>query len=144
MAQNAGMYREIKNAMVNQIQTYLNGLGEKIDVYPVPYQNIAFFPAVCLELNSRRKPKKGVGVKELQLDIDVWVYVNILDVEDAEEECLRVVELVENALESNKRLGGASHYLTIDDQAEFGTVQNGEASFLQGARVPVTVTKRFV
>jgi hypothetical protein len=144
MAQNIGMYREIKNALKNQIKNYLISQGENVDVYGVPYQNIAVFPAIALELDSRRKPKKGVGVKQLELDMVVWVYVDILDADDAEDECLRLLELVENAIESDKTLGGACHYLSIDDSAEFGTVQQGEASFLQGARLNVNIIKRFV
>lgn len=144
MAQNVGMYREIKEALRQQIKNYLESAGERIEVYPVPYQNIAFFPAIALELNSRRKPKVGVGVKQLELDMTVWVYVEILDAEDAENECLRLLELVENAIESDKTLGGHCHYLSIDDVAEFGTVQQGEASFLQGARLNVQIVKRFV
>jgi len=143
MADNTHMYREIKEALKVQLVNYLNSLGEKVDVYKVPYQNIAVFPAVALELDRRRKPKKGVGVKELQLDMVVWVYTDILDAEDAEDECLRILEIVEDALESDKTLGGACHYLSIDDEVEFGTVQTGEASFLQGARLPVTIIKRF-
>jgi hypothetical protein len=144
MADNTHMYREIKEALKVQLVNYLNGLNEKVDVYKVPYQNIAVFPAVALELDRRRKPKVGVGVKELQLDMVVWVYTDILDAEDAEEECLRILEIVEDALESDKTLGGTCHYLSIDNEAEFGTVQTGEASFLQGARLPVTITKRFM
>jgi hypothetical protein len=144
MADNTHMYREIKEALRTQLVNYLNSLNEKVDVYKVPYQNIAVFPAVALELDRRRKPKVGVGVKELQLDMVVWVYTDILDAEDAEEECLRILEIVEDALESDKTLGGACHYLSIDNEAEFGTVQTGEASFLQGARLPVTIRKRFV
>lgn len=140
---NAHMYNEIKEALKVQIGNYLNGLGERVDIYKVPYQNIAVFPAVSLELNRRRKVKKGLGVKELQLDIVVWVYTDILDVEDAEEECLRVMELVEDAIEGDKTLSGTAHYLSLDDEAEFGTVERGEANFLQGARIQVTVTKRF-
>jgi hypothetical protein len=143
MAQNKGLYREIKNALKHQIIDHLNGQNEKVDVYGVPYQNIAVFPAVALELDRRRKPKKGVGVKQLELDLIVWVYVNIYDYEDAEEECLRILEIVENAIEKDKTLGGASHYLSIDSEAEFGAVQNGESSFLQGARLPVTILRRF-
>lgn len=143
MAENVGMYREIKDALKSQIATYLNSQGEKVDVYSVHYQNIAVFPAVVLELERRRKPKKAVGVKELQLDIVVWVYTDILDAEDAEEDCLRLTEIVENAIESDKSLGGAAHYLSIDTDTEFGTVQQGEASFLQGAKLRVTITKRF-
>ncbi|TWJ39649.1 hypothetical protein CHCC5027_3562 [Bacillus paralicheniformis] len=62
-----------------------------------------------------------------------------MDAEDAEIECLNVLEYVEAAIEKDKTLGGACQYLTIDDEAEFGTVNNGEASFLQGIRLPVTV-----
>lgn len=144
MADNTHMYREIKTALMNQIVNYLNEVGEKVDVYPVPYQNIPMFPAIALETDRRRKPKKGVGVKQLELDMVVWVYVDIMDAEDAEDECLRLLEIVEDAVESDKTLGGACHYLSIDDEAELGTVQNGEASFLQGAKLPVTVIKRFV
>ena len=144
MADNTGMYREIKEALKNQIANYLNSHGERVDVYSVHYQNIAVFPAVVLELERRRKPKKAVGVKELQLDIVVWVYTDILDAEDAEEECLRLTEIVEDAIENDKTLGGTAHYLSLDGDAEFGTVQQGEASFLQGAKVRVTITKRFI
>lgn len=140
---NTKMYREIKDALQSQISTYLASQNENIDVYKVSYQNIAIFPAVALELNTRRKPKKGVGVKQLELNIIVWIYVDILDAEDAEEECLRISEIVEDAIESDKTLGGKCHYLSIDEQMDFGTVQNGEASFLQGARLPVSIIKRF-
>ncbi|AYP68721.1 hypothetical protein BpsS36_00015 [Bacillus phage vB_BpsS-36] len=137
------MYKEIKEALKTQIINHLNESGESVDVYGVPYQNIAIFPAVALELTSRRKLKKGVGVRQLELDMVVWVYVDILDVDDAEEECLRVMEIVEKAIEKDKTLGGACHYLTIDDNADFGTVQQGEASFLQGAKINVMIQRRF-
>jgi hypothetical protein len=140
---NAGMYREIKTALMTQIQTHLIAQGEIVDVYKVPYQNIAVYPAVALELDRRRKPKKAVGVKELQVDMVVWVYVDILDAEDAESECLRICEIVEDAIESDKTLSGAAHYLSLDSDLEFGTVERGEASFLQGAKIAVTITKRF-
>jgi len=140
---NAHMYREIKTALETQIRNYLATLNEKVDVYPLPYQDIAIFPAVSLQLERRRKVKKGLGVKELQLDMVVWVYTDILDAEDAEQECLRVMEIVEDAIESDKTLNKTAHYLSIDDEAEFGTVEHGEANFLQGARIAVTITKRF-
>lgn len=138
------MYQEIKDALKDQIANHLNDTGEVIDVYKVPYQNIAVFPAVALELNSRRKPKRGVGVRELEVDMVVWVYVDILDVEDAEEECIRIVNIVEQAIEKDRKLGGACHYLDIDDNINFGTVQQGEATFLQGAKIPITIKKRYV
>jgi hypothetical protein len=143
MADNTHMYREIKDALYAQIVDYLNGLGERVDVYKVPYQNIAVFPAVALELDRRRKPKRGVGVKELQIDMVVWVYTDILDAEDAEEECLRITEIVEDAIESDKTLRGTAHYLSLDGDAEFGTVERGEPTFLQGAKINLEIKRRF-
>lgn len=87
------MYREIKDALKDQIQTELSTVGEVVDVYKVNYQNIAMFPAVTIEAERRRKRKAGVGrVRELQFEMNVWVYVKILDYEDAEAECLRVTD----------------------------------------------------
>lgn len=143
LVSNTGMYREIKDNLLAQIVEHLALVGERVDVYPVPYQNIASFPAVALELQGRRKPKKGVGVKELQIDMVVWVYVDIMDAEDAEEECLRLTEIVEDAIEKDKTLNGASHYLSLDEDAEFGTVERGNANFLQGAKIQVEIIKRF-
>lgn len=143
MADNTHMYREIKDALRQQIINHLAEVNESVDVYAVPYQNIPAFPAVALELEARRKPKVGVGVKKLELDMVVWVYVDIYDVEDAEAECLRLTEIVENAIEKDKQLNGTAHYLSLDEQAEFGTVQTGEASFLQGAKLRVQIQKRF-
>lgn len=139
------MYNEIKEALFDQIKNYLALKNERVDVYKVPYQDIALFPAVTLELDRRRKAKKGLGVKELQLDMNIWVYTAILDVEDAEEQCLRIMELVEDAIESDKTLNGTAHYLSFDEnnEAEFGTVERGEANFLQGAKIRLTITKRF-
>lgn len=138
------MYREIKGALKNQIANYLNSRKERVDVYAVPYQDIAVFPAVALEIVGRRKPKKGVGVRQLELDMVVWVYVDIMDAEDAELECLRLTEIVENAIESDKTIGGQVMYLDLDENAEFGTVQQGKATFLQGAKLQVKIKKRFV
>lgn len=140
---NSHMYKEIKNALQNQIVEFFTEENENVSVYAVPYQDIPLFPAVSLELERRRKPKRGVGVKQLELDMVVWVYTDILDAEDAETECFRIMELVEDALEKDKTLGGASHYLSIDADAEFGTVERGEANFLQGAKLRVLITKRF-
>lgn len=140
---NAHMYREIKDALYAQIVEHFASLGEVVDVYKVPYQNIAVFPAVSLELDRRRKLKKGVGVRELQIDMVVWVYTDIMDAEDAEEECLRITEIVEDAIESDKTIGGTAHYLSLDGDAEFGTVERGEANFLQGAKLQVEIRRRF-
>lgn len=143
MADNTHMYREIKNAMKDQIEAHFLSLDEQVDVYKTPHESIPRFPAVALELESRRKPKIGVGVKKLELDMIVWVYTDIYDLVEAEEECLRITEIVEDALESDLTLNGTAHRLSIDDQTDFGAVQVGSDSFLQGAKIRVNVMKRF-
>lgn len=137
---DVSIYKNIKEALCNQIKQYLVDQGIKdVDVYPTSYQNISMFPAVALEIDKRRKPKVGLKVRRLELDFNIWVYTNIMDAEDSEIECLNVMEVVEKAIESDKTLQGTCQYLTIDSEAEFGTVANGEASFLQGVRLPLTV-----
>lgn len=143
MADNTHMYREIRDALKSQIEGHLNSLGEEVDVYKSPRQNIPRFPAVAIELDKRRKPKKGVGVKQLELDLFVWVYVDIYDLDEAEDECFRLSEIVEDAIELDKTLSGEAHYLSLDSEAQFGAVETGTDSFLQGARILVTVKKRF-
>lgn len=134
-------YNEQKYALKNQIQTHLGLVGENVDIYPVTYENIAMFPAVALQIENRRKPKKGVGVYQLEVTFYVWVYVNVMDGEDAELEVLRLMEIVEEAIESDKTLGGTCHYLDIGDSAELGLIEN-EGNFIQGARIQVNTTKR--
>lgn len=134
------LYTDIKYALAEQIDAHLKSLDETIEVHKVPYQNLIVFPAVAIELERRRKPKRGVGVRQLEFELVVWVYTNILDENDAEDECLRIMELVEEGIESDKSLGGLVGYLSIDTDAQFGTVQQDE-SFLQGARISVTITK---
>ncbi|QFG05166.1 tail terminator [Bacillus phage 056SW001B] len=147
------LYIETKNALHKQISDFFTSQGitsvngYPVGVYKVNYQNISSFPAVTLEIDKRRKVKKGLGVRELQIDFNVWVYTNIMDMEYAEEECLRIGELAEQAIEQDKTLGGTCQYLSIDDEADFGTVQNGtvsggEPTFLQGMRIPLTTIVR--
>lgn len=147
MSDISNLYVETKNALQKQIANYLASKGVTAGVYKVNYQNIADFPAVTLEIDKRRKPIRGLGVRELQIDFNVWVYTEIYDMEDSEEQCLSIGELVEEAIEQDKTLGGVCQYLSINDEADFGAVQNGttsggEASFLQGMRIALTTTKR--
>lgn len=137
-----GLYLTIKNALHNQLVNGLATHGEKVDVHKVHYQNISYFPALAFELQKRRKVKKGLGVSETEFTILVWVYTNILDAIDAEEECIELLSVVEKIIESDKTLGNTVSYLSIDDEVEFGQVETGEANFLQGARLPVTIRSK--
>ncbi|RXF11071.1 hypothetical protein EG878_14540 [Enterococcus faecalis] len=141
------MYEEIRDALKAQIESGLASEGEATtDVYITNYQNIPMFPAITLQVERRRKVKRAANrVRQLEFDLSVWVYVKLYDAEDAERECLRITEIVEAAIESDKTLNGTAHYLTIDDNLEFGTVATGNDGdvFLQGARIQLTITKRF-
>ncbi|WPF64963.1 hypothetical protein YTCETSXE_CDS0007 [Staphylococcus phage MVC_VPHSA2] len=135
----ANLYGTIKEALYNQLVNGFNASTEKVDVYKVHYQNIAQFPAVAIELSKRGKAKKGLGVSERNLTVFVWVYTDLLDSEEAEEQCYEILELAEKIIEEDKTLNGTAAYLSIDDDAEFGQVLNGEANFLQGAKLVVNI-----
>ena len=135
------IYSAVTNAIHAQITAHLIAENQIIDVHKIPYQDLAHFPAVSIELKSRRKAKKGLGVSELTIGYEIWVYTNVLDEVEAQDQCAEVAELVEVALESDKTLGGVVHYLSIDNELEFGVIQQG-SDFLQGARMTLEVTKR--
>lgn len=137
------IYTDIKNALRDQVSQHLEGTDyNNIDVFGEAYQDLTHFPAVTLEIKRRRKPIRGLGVRELQMDIDLWVYTNILDSEEAEAQCLELVELVEVAIEKDKSLGGVVDRVDIQNELNFGTVEYGENNFLQGAQIQFTATKR--
>lgn len=137
------IYTNIKNALRDQVSQHLeNTEYSSIDVFGEAYQDLTHFPAVTLEIKRRRKPIRGIGVRELQMDIDLWVYTNILDSAEAEAQCLELVELVEVAIEKDKSLGGVVDRVDIQNELNFGTVEYGENNFLQGAQIQFTATKR--
>ncbi|AGE61012.1 hypothetical protein Riggi_21 [Bacillus phage Riggi] len=137
------IYTDIKNALRDQVSLHLQDTDySNIDVFGEAYQDLTHFPAVTLEIKRRRKPIRGLGVRELQMDIDLWVYTNILDSQEAEEECLTLVDLVEQAIEADKSLGGVVDRIDINNDLNFGTVEYGENNFLQGAQIQFTAFKR--
>ncbi|AGY46821.1 hypothetical protein Blastoid_22 [Bacillus phage Blastoid] len=137
------IYTNIKNALKEQVTQHLEGTDfNNIDVFGEAYQDLTHFPAVTLEIKRRRKPIRGLGVRELQMDIDLWVYTNILRSDEAEEECLTLAEIVEQAIESDKSLGGVVDRIDINNDLNFGTVEYGENNFLQGAQIQFTAFKR--
>lgn len=135
------IYSAVTNAIHDQITAHFVAEEQVIDVHKIPYQDLAHFPAVSIELKSRRKAKKGLGVSQLNIDYEIWVYTNVLDEVEAQDKCAEIAELVEVALEADKTLGGTVHYLSIDDELEFGMVEQG-SDFLQGARMTLSVLKR--
>lgn len=139
-----GLYLDIKNALYNQIVNGLNSQNVKADVYKVHFQDIPTFPAVALELQKRRRFAKGIGVSQVDFTILVWVYTDILEAVEAEEQCIELLDVIEKIIIKDKTLGGVSSYLYIDDEAEFGTVEQGEANFLQGAKLPVRISSKLI
>lgn len=137
------IYNEIKTALLSQIEAGLLLAGEEAEVYPVYFQNIPMFPAVAIQIERRKKLKKGVSrIYELELDLNVWTYVKILDYVDAEVECLRLTEIVEQIIESDKTLNGTAMYLKIDDELDFGVVESPDGIFLQGSKMILKIKKR--
>lgn len=138
-------YLNIKGALINQIKSYLESKGKTVDVYSVPLQNITMFPAVSIELQTREKAKVGLGVRQLNFVVNVWVYTKVVgDSEDAEQQGLELTQIVEDAIESDKTLNGTSDYLSIDDVSEFGFVSQTDGMFLHFAKIPLTIEKRIM
>lgn len=137
-------YEQIKKALYDQIKAGLLLEDETdVDVYKVFYQNIPLFPAVAIQTERRNKVKKGINrVGEVTLSFSVWVYIKILDYNDAENECMRLAEIIENIIEEDKTLGGTVNYLSIDDELGFGQVEARDGIFLQGAKISLTTTYR--
>lgn len=138
------IYLEVREALFSQLVNYLNTSDERVDVYKSNFQSIPMFPAVTLQLVARNKAHRGNQIYELTLNMNVCVYTDVLVVEDAEADCYRLTEVVEEAIISDQTLGGVVANVTLTgDDIEFGTVEIGEANFLQGARIPIKIRKLY-
>lgn len=142
--QQKGLYNNIKDSLYNCLVDSFNASEEPVDIYNVPFQNIATFPAISIEAVRRTKTPKGIGIAQYGIEFNVWVYTDVLDSIEAEEQCLRITDATENYLMRNKTLGGIVSTLTVNEDIQFGVVQQGENNFLQGARIPVMVTSKMV
>jgi hypothetical protein len=135
-------YHIIKNSLENQIKEHLAQKGrEDVDVLSVPRQNIQMFPAVSVELVNRTLPKVALGVEELRLQFNVWVYVKIIDPIEVEQEGLKLVDIVEEAIVKDKTLNGMVDYLTIEGESEINFVSQTDGMFLHSSRIPLLITK---
>ena len=136
-----GIYNDIKQGIYDTLVDSFNNSDVRMDVYKAPFQNINIFPAITIETVARTKQAKGMGVSVYNVDYYVWVYTNVMDSLEAEEQCLEYTRMAEEFLLNNKNLGGKCSNLSLDnDEIQFGVIEKGENNFIQGARIPVRVT----
>lgn len=136
-----GIYNDIKQGLYDTLVDNFNNSEVRMDVYKAPFQNIHGFPAITIETIARTKETKGLGVSVYNIDYYVWVYTDVMDSLEAEEQCLEYTRMTEEFLLNNKNLGGKCSNLSLDnDEIQFGVIEQGENNFLQGARIPVRVT----
>lgn len=140
----SGIYNNMKHALYDTLVSCFNNSEVRMDVYKVPFQNIPTFPAISLETIGRVKEPKAMGASVYHIDYYVWVYTSILDSIEAEEQCLELTRITEEFLLANKTLGGKCSSLSIDEELQFGVIEQGENNFLQGARIPVKITTKLV
>lgn len=137
----SGIYNDIKQGIYDTLVDNFNNSDVRMDVYKAPFQNINIFPAITIETVARTKQTKGMGVSVYNVDYYVWVYTNVMDSLEAEEQCLEYARMAEEFLLANRSLGGVCSNLSLDeDELQFGVIEQGENNFLQGARIPIRVT----
>lgn len=139
-----GIYNETKAHLADYLIECFNASDDKVDVYRAPFQQIPMFPAISIEIVGRptRKPVGIGGTYQSAISVNVWVYTSMLDGIEAEEQCLWLTHQVEYYIAKNRTLGGRFSEVKLDDDIQFGTVQEGEVNFLQGARIPLLITTK--
>jgi len=140
----SNLYSTIKQSLHDVLVEGLNASPHRVNVSKGHYQNEMAFPLVAMELAERTKKKRGLGIYEVTFLVNLWVYTDCLDFDEAEEQCLEVLDTVEKILEKNRTLNGTISLVNIDDTTEFGTVNPGEANSLQGAKLPVAITSKCI
>ena len=131
----------MKQALYDTLVDNFNNSDVRMDVYKAPFQNIHGFPAITIETIGRTKEPKAMGASVYHIDYYVWVYTDVMDSIEAEEQCLEYTRMAEEFLLNDKTLGGKCSTLKLDDdEIQFGVIEQGENNFLQGARIPVKVT----
>lgn len=145
MSTNKGIYNDTKQALWQTLVDGWNATDVRLDVYKAPFQNIERFPCITIEAVSRKKVPKGLGVSQYEIAYYVWVYTDVMDSYEAEENCLEYTRETELILLDDKTLGGVSSYLSLnEDEIQFGVIEQGENNFLQGARIPVTIITKAI
>ena len=140
-----GIYNDIKQGLYDTLVDSFNNSEVRMDVYKAPFQNIHGFPAITIETVASKKNPRGMGVSAYDVDYLVWVYTDVMDSLEAEEQCLEYTWMTQRILLNNKNLGGVCSNLTLDeDEIQFGVIEQGENNFLQGARIPVRVTSGLI
>ena len=141
-----GIYNETKSHIAEYLIECFNSSDDRVDIYKAPFQQIPMFPAISIEIVGR-PTRKAVGIGgtyQSTISVNVWIYTSLLDGVEAEEQCLYLTSQVEKYFAKNRTLGGRFQDVKLDDDIQFGTVQEGEVNFLQGARVPLLITTKMI
>lgn len=144
METGRGIYNQVKIHIADYLIECFNASDDKVDVYKAPFQQIPMFPAISIEIVGR-PTRKAVGIGgtfQSAISVNIWVYTSLLDGMEAEEQCLYLTDRLEYYIAKNRTLGGRFQEVKLDDDIQFGTVQEGEVNFLQGAKVPLLVTTK--
>lgn len=139
----------IKEELRIEIQNFFDTEfpDQHVMVYRYPYFNGAFFPCVNLETVDMYQKKIGIGgMKEKQLRLHVYLWVEILDPNESEallnEMGMALLEFIESR--SIRRRDGLWDEVDVEpteERLEYGVVE--DSNFLQGIRIPIYV-KRMV
>ncbi|PEZ62963.1 hypothetical protein [Bacillus cereus] len=146
MATGKGIYNQVKSHIADYLIECFNASDDKVDVYRAPFQQLPTFPAITVEIVGRptRKAIAIGGTYQSTISVNLWIYTSLLDGLEAEEQCLWLTSQVEYYIAKNRTLGGRFQEVKLDDDIQFGTVQEGEVNFLQGAKVPLLVTTKMI
>lgn len=110
-------------------------------VYAGDFEAIPLYPAIAIDLKSRRKTVKGIGgLKETECAFDIWVYTNKPNYELALEELENLTDQIEQVLNANRQLNDTCDRSNLNDDAEFGVSDRGGV-FLQTALLQLNTKK---
>jgi hypothetical protein len=134
------LYRNQVNA-IKDILSNAPELSSIKKVYAGDFEAIPLYPAIAVDLKSRRKATRGIGgIKDTECTFDIWIYTNKPNYESALEELEILTDQVEEVLKNNKQLNGTADMSNLNVDAEFGIADRGGV-FLQTALLQLNTRK---
>lgn len=129
---------------VNAIKTILQDAPELSNVkkvYAGDFEAIPLYPAIAIDLKSRRKVTRGIGgLKDTECSFEIWVYTNKPNYETALNELEDLTDQIEKVLKKHKQLDGTCDMASLNIDAEFGVADRG-GTFLQTALLQLNTRK---
>jgi hypothetical protein len=129
---------------VNAIKTILQDAPELSNVkkvYAGDFEAIPLYPAIAIDLKSRRKTTRGIGgIKDTECTFELWVYTNKPNYETALNELEDLTDQIEQVFKKHKQLNGTCDMASLNIDAEFGVADRG-GTFLQTALLQLNTRK---